>query len=116
MSRQIREKEGRRAEWVAAWWLRLHGWRIMGRRCRTPVGEVDLLARRGAVLACIEVKYRRKRTDLDHAIDRQRLTRVAAAAEWLARQHARPDESIRIDVMLIAPRSLPRHLVNVWHG
>lgn len=114
--RQQREHIGRRAEFWAAWWLRLKGWRIIAQRCRTPVGEVDLLARRGRVLACIEVKYRASSASLDSAIDRQRLRRVAAAAEILTARHARPDDDVRIDVILLSPRRWPVHLVNVWHG
>ena len=116
MKRQIAERNGRRAETIAAWWLRLHGWRIRGVRVRTPVGEVDLIARRGRIVAFIEVKARATAAELDLAIDRRRLTRVAAAANFLAARHAGLRDDIRIDVMLIAPRRLPRHLVNIWHG
>jgi putative endonuclease len=114
--RREAEQRGRRAERLAAWWLRLRGWRIVAVRVRTPVGEIDLIARRFRTLAFIEVKSRATEAELDFAIDRRRLVRVAAAADYLAPRHARPNDDIRIDVMLIAPRRLPRHLVNVWHG
>lgn len=116
MKRQRAERRGRTGEFVAAWWLRLRGWRILATRARCPVGEVDLIARRRAILAFIEVKTRSTRAELDLAIDRPRLTRVAAAANYLAPRYARPTDDIRIDVILLAPRSLPRHLINVWHG
>lgn len=114
MTRAAAEARGRRAERRAAWWLRLHGWRILGERLRVPVGEVDLVARRGRTVAFIEVKWRERAADLDLSIDRHRLRRVAAAAEMLAPRFARPRDDIRIDVMLLAPRRLPRHLVHVW--
>lgn len=114
MTRAAAEARGRRAERRAAWWLRLHGWRIVGQRLRVPVGEVDLVARRGRTVAFIEVKWRDRAADLDLAIDPYRLRRVAAAAEMLAPRFARPHDDIRIDVMLLAPRRLPRHLVHVW--
>ncbi len=114
MTRAAAEARGRRAERRAAWWLRLHGWRILGQRLRVPVGEVDLVARRGRTVAFIEVKWRDRAADLDLAIDHFRLRRVAAAAEMLAPRFARPHDDIRIDVMLLAPRRLPRHLVHVW--
>ncbi|MEZ5708657.1 MAG: YraN family protein [Blastomonas sp.] len=104
------------AEQVAAWWLRLHGWRIVAQRQKTPRGEVDLVARRGRTLAFVEVKLRGKGADLAFAIDEYRLKRVAAAAEILAPRYADRAETIRIDVMLLAPWRLPHHLVNVWHG
>ena len=57
MKRQHAERGGRRAEALAALWLRLKGWTILARRARTPVGEVDLVARRGRTLAELAERY-----------------------------------------------------------
>jgi putative endonuclease len=116
MKRQAAEARGRRAERFAATWLRLKGWKILGQRVRTAAGEIDLVARRSGLVAFIEVKSRATAAELDHAIDDYRLRRVAAAAEILAPRYAQDGDDVRIDVILLAPRSLPRHLVNVWHG
>jgi putative endonuclease len=116
MTRQAAERGGRRAEAVAAWWLRLKGWTILARRVRTPVGEVDLIARRGRTVAFVEVKARSGREAAAVALDEWRLRRVAAAAEALAARYARAGDDLRIDAMLIVPRRLPRHLPNVWQG
>ncbi len=116
MKRQAAEARGRRAERFAATWLRLKGWRILDTRVRTAVGEVDLVARRPGIVAFIEVKNRATAAELDHAIDDYRLRRVAAAAEILAHRYMQDGDDVRIDVILLAPRTLPRHLVNVWHG
>ena len=115
MKRRKAEIRGRRAEAIAAWWLRLHGWRILGERVRNPRGEVDLIARRGRTLAFIEVKARVKDADLATAIDAYRLRRVAAAAESLIHKYSKGTDEVRIDVILVAPWRMPRHLVNVWH-
>jgi putative endonuclease len=116
VKRQRAERGGRRAEWIAAWWLRLHGWRILAQRARTARGEVDLVARRGKVLAFIEVKARATPRDADLALDHYRLRRVAAAAETLAPRYTRPGDDLRIDAMFIVPGHLPRHVPNIWHG
>lgn len=116
MKRQAAEARGRKGEAYAALWLRMKGWRILAERVRTPAGEVDLVAKRGNLVAFVEVKTRGTSAELDHAIDDYRLRRVAAAAEILAPRFAASGEDISIDVILIAPRALPRHLVNVWHG
>ncbi|HEV2079582.1 MAG TPA: YraN family protein [Allosphingosinicella sp.] len=116
MKRQRAERGGRRAEALAALWLQLKGWSVIGRRVRTPRGEVDLVARRGRVLAFVEVKARATAAEADLSLDDYRLRRVAAAAEALAPRYARPGDDIRIDAVYIVPRRLPRHLPNVWQG
>jgi putative endonuclease len=116
MTRRRAERGGRRAERLAAWWLRLKGWRILAIRARTPVGEVDLVARRGRILAFIEVKARASEAAAALALDDYRLRRVAAAAEALAPRYARAGDTIRIDALFMVPRRWPRHMTNVWHG
>lgn len=114
--RQAAEASGRRGERIAAWWLRLKGWRILGTRVRTLAGEVDLVARRGNLIAFVEVKTRKTAAELDFAIDQRRLARVAAAAEVLMPRFAQPGDDIRVDVILLAPGTPPRHIENAWIG
>lgn len=115
-ARAARERDGRRGEALAAWYLRLKGWRILGRRVKTPRGEVDLVARRGRTLCFVEVKWRAKAAEADRAIDPWRLRRVVEAAEALAPRFARAGDDLRVDVLLLAPGRLPRHIVNASLG
>ncbi|QZD92783.1 MULTISPECIES: YraN family protein [Qipengyuania] len=114
MKRQLAERSGRDGERRAAFWLRAKGWQILDERVKTPVGEIDLVAKRGKLVAFVEVKWRRKREELDHAIDQHRLSRVAAAAEAVAHRYAGEGEDIRVDVILLAPGAFPRHIANAW--
>ncbi len=116
MNRAAAEAFGRWGERRAAWWLRLHGWRIVARRVKVRAGEIDLVARRWKTTAFIEVKARNNPADLDFAIDEYRIRRVAAAVDAVSHKYARPTDDIRIDIILITPRKWPRHLTNVWHG
>jgi len=116
MKRRRAERGGRRAEWIAAWWLRLRGWRILAQRARTPLGEVDIVARRGRTLAFVEVKARATAAAADLSLDQFRLRRVAAAAALLAPRYSRSGDDLRIDAIFIVPGCLPRHIPNVWHG
>lgn len=116
MNRRERERKGRRAETLAAWWLRLKGWRILARRVRTPLGEVDLIARRGRILAFVEVKARASNDSAGLALDEWRLRRVVAAAGALAHRYARPGDDLRIDAIFMVPGRLPQHVQNVWLG
>ena len=114
--RKAAERRGRLGESVAALWLSVQGWRIMARRVRTPVGELDLIARRGRTTLFVEVKTRATAGELDFAIDEYRLSRVASAAQMLAPRFARPGDDLRVDVILIAPWALPRRIRNAWVG
>ncbi|NCP17918.1 MAG: YraN family protein [Erythrobacter sp.] len=112
--RERAEKAGRGGEEEAARWLESEGWDILGRRRKTPLGEIDLIARRERLIAFVEVKWRRSVPDLDLAIDERRLERVAAAVGAVAHEYATEGEDIRIDVILLAPGAQPRHIANAW--
>ncbi len=115
-ARQAAEAAGRRGERLAGWWLRLKGWRILDRRVRTAAGEIDLVARKGNLVAFVEVKTRASAADLDSAIDERRLARVAAAAELLMPRYVAAGDDMRVDVILLAPGTRPRHIENAWIG
>lgn len=114
MKRQLAERRGREGERLAAVWMRLKGWQVLAQRVKTPRGEIDLVCRKSGTIAFVEVKWRKRSEDLDHAIDQWRLSRVAAAVECVAHNYAQSGEDIRIDVILLAPGTLPRHIVNAW--
>lgn len=111
-TRAEREAQGRRGERLAAWYLRLKGWRILARRVRTPRGEIDLVVRRGRTVAFVEVKWRASAVEMEQAIDPWRLRRVIAACESVAHRYAADGEDLRVDVLLLAPGRWPRHIVN----
>jgi len=112
--RERAEQRGREGEAEAAMWLANQGWLILAERVKTPRGEVDLIARKGALVAFVEVKWRAKAADLDFAIDEYRLARIAAAAEAIAHNYAGPDDDLRIDVILLAPGRKPTHIINAY--
>jgi putative endonuclease len=84
--RQIAFRTGISAESRAAAFLIAKGFRILARRWKSPVGEIDIVARRRSLLLFVEVKAREKLDDAAWSVtDRQRLRIVAAAEAWLAR-------------------------------
>jgi putative endonuclease len=113
--RRAAERRGKSAELLCLWHLRLKGYRILARRYKTPMGEIDLIARRGDTLAAIEVKARADFDSAGAAITRRQQQRIMRAiAHFLG---GRPDLAMlaaRFDVMLVAPRRWPRHLVDAW--
>jgi putative endonuclease len=102
---------GLSAESRAAAYLVAKGYRIAARRFRSPVGEVDIVARRGRVLVFVEVKAR---ATLDAAAEslqaRQQRRIAAAAAAWLSLNPHDIDKNIRFDAVLVAPGKIPRHI------
>jgi putative endonuclease len=116
LNRQAAEKRGRGAETLACWYLRLKGWRILARRARVTGGEVDIVARRGRLVAFVEVKARATENAAAFSLDQYRLRRVAVAAERLARRYMRDGDDIRIDAIFVIPGRWPKHLTNVWQG
>ncbi|GAB4150434.1 MAG: hypothetical protein Tsb0016_22100 [Sphingomonadales bacterium] len=112
--RQRREVRGRRAERLARLFLWLKGYRCLRARYRSPVGEIDLICRRGRVLAFIEVKARPRLDDAAAAITPPQLARIRrASAHFLASQPGLAECDCRIDAVLVAPGRWPRHLQSI---
>lgn len=111
--RRQREQSGRMAEHIAAVLLCLKGYRILARRYRSKLGEIDLIAVRGRRLAFVEVKRRSNIEAAEAAKTMRQAQRIARAAEqWVWRHPAYRDYEIGLDAMLIVPGHLPRHQPN----
>lgn len=110
-TRQQAERRGRRAEQIAAVYLRAKGFGIIQTRFKTPVGEIDLVARRAQLIIFVEVKWRREVQDALEAVHRPSQIRIARAAGHFNAIH--PEFSSfyqRFDVIALAPWRWPIHL------
>lgn len=115
--RQQAERFGRRAETLCRLLLQLKGYRILASRLRTPLGEIDIVARRGQALAVVEVKGRRDwETAAESVTARQRARLVRAAHAFIAANPHLAGLPLRFDVMLVTPWALPRHIVDAWRS
>ena len=109
-SRRQAWRYGRRAEWLCLWYLRLKGYRILATNLRMTGGEVDIVARRGRVVAFIEVKARRTLDEAREAVRPRQQERVARAAqEFLAARPGLAGLDGRFDALLLAPGRSPRN-------
>jgi putative endonuclease len=109
--RLARYRRGRFSELVAAAVLIARGYRILVRRCRTPYGEIDLIAVRGRRLAFVEVKHRATRAEAEAALTQYQARRIARAADfWVSRNPRYRDHDRGLDAILVLPRRLPVHL------
>lgn len=109
-------RDGLFAETLAAWLLRLKGFRILERRFKCPSGEVDLIARRGQLLVFVEVKRRAHLDEAAFAIHETQMRRIHKAAEtYLTRTASPASLRLRFDAILVAPSGRFRHLTDAWH-
>lgn len=110
-------RRGHRSEWLAAVALMAKGFRILERRYRTRLGEIDLIVRRGDLVLIVEVKARRSLVEAMEAIARQSERRIEAAADiWLSRQPDYGRFSVRFDMVAVLPWRWPVHVENVFYG
>lgn len=113
--RQRRESHGRRAEWIAATWLRCKGYAVLDQRARTPHGEIDIVALRGPILAFVEVKARNLQSAAIEAVTPANRLRIERAARlWAARRQHLAGKNWRFDIMAVTPGRLPHHLRDAW--
>jgi putative endonuclease len=109
--RQVAFRLGLSAESRAAAFLVAKGFRILARRWRSPVGEIDIVARRRRLLVFVEVKARASLDEAAECVTRRQKRRIAAAADaWLAVHPDHPVHDVRFDAMLVAPGCMPRHI------
>jgi putative endonuclease len=105
------------AEGVAAVLLGAKGYRTIARRWKSPVGEIDLVVKRGRLIVFVEVKARKA---LDQAAEsvlvRQRRRIVAAAEAWLAAHPEHAGYDMRFDAVLVSPGRMPQHVVAAFEA
>jgi putative endonuclease len=113
--RRTSERHGRFAETVAALFLNLKGYRTVARRFRSPLGEIDLVMRRGGTLVFVEVKARRTIDAAILAITPTARGRLLRAAESFVSRHPQAaGMRLRFDIVAIRPRRLPHHIVDAF--
>lgn len=116
-TRQRHEKRGHRGERLAAIALLLKGYRIVARRYKTRLGEIDLIARRGDLVIIVEVKVRPTLIAAMEAIGRMSERRIEAAADlWLMKQRDHARLSLRFDMVAIVPWRWPIHVANIFQS
>jgi putative endonuclease len=109
--RKIAFRFGLSAESRAAAYLVAKGYRILARRFKTALGEIDIVAIRRGVLVFVEVKARDSFDAAAEAISKRQQNRIIAAAQlWLAAHPEDAMRDMRFDVVLVVPGRLPRHL------
>lgn len=117
-SRQAAERRGHHSESLAALWLRLKGYRILERRLKTRLGEIDLVAAAPFGPVCfIEVKARALAAAAAESVTAAQQARIArAACLYLAGRPHLSRRGARFDIIAIAPGALPMHHRDAWRA
>jgi putative endonuclease len=102
------------AEYLAAVYLWLKGYKIIARRFKTKMGEIDLIAQKGKTIICVEVKYRGDMDSALGAVSEFSRRRIENAARIYMSQSRRMDMSVRFDVIAITWPFFIRHIDNAW--
>ncbi len=113
--RRAAYRHGHLAETAALLLLLAKGYRPLARRYKTPLGEVDLVVKRGRLIAFVEVKARALQRDALESVGAQSERRIADAADlWLARHPAASGHDLRYDMVIVQPWRLPRHIPDAF--
>lgn len=108
-------QRGKEGERLAALWLRMKGYRILVERYKCPYGEIDLIIKRGKVIAFVEVKSHKTLTASLYAITPRQQRRISQAAElWLQENGTDQHRDYRFDALIVAKGKPPQHIVNAW--
>lgn len=108
-------RRGILAEYAALLWLTCKGYWPVALRYKTPVGEIDVVVRRGSKLVFVEVKARATTADAAYAIHAKNQSRVVRASQYFLASHPEYGHcEVRFDAVLIAWYARPKHLVNAF--
>ena len=108
-------RRGHVSEYLAALYLLAKGYRIRAIRYRTKLGEIDIIARRGDLVVCVEVKARRDVGSAVFAVTGTAQHRIRAASDiWLSRQPDAHRLSLRYDIVAVLPWRLPKHFTDAF--
>ena len=114
-----RHRRGMEGERLALAYLTSCGWDVEAHRYRLGRHDVDLIVRRGGVVAFVEVKSRSGNafgSPLE-AVGWQKRRAIARVAEVWRQRHGRPSDSYRFDVLTVVwDGSAPRleYIPDAW--
>jgi putative endonuclease len=117
LKRQKAETLGKKGEFIASIFLRLKFYFILEKNYKTPFGEIDLIIKRGNVIAFVEVKTRNNKIHIGNALLAVNKNRISRAANhYLMNNAGIVKNDLRFDVIFLAPKSFPLHLMGAFEN
>lgn len=112
-------RKGKRAEFLARWYMILHGYRIIARNYvigrGTTAGEIDFIAKKGKTVVFVEVKQRQTLDSAAYAITHDQQRRLIRGAECFIKNNPQFQRfNLRFDAILVVLPWQIRHIKNAW--
>ena len=105
------------AEKITMLFLRLKGYQILAWRYKTYFGEIDIVAKKGKIIAIVEVKARRSDSDFEEVLRPRQMQRIKKAADFfLSRNSKFHDHQIRFDFVFVNQFFWPQHYKNFFEA
>jgi putative endonuclease len=115
--RQEAERRGHVAEFLALWFLRFKGYRLLAQRFKSSSGEIDLVMRKGETTVFVEVKARQSLDEAVIAVTPLQAKRISsAAAQWMSRDRKAASGFCRFDIVAVSSNFWPTHIENAFYG
>ena len=102
------------AEWIAILLLKIKGYHILKTRYQRKLGEIDIIARKKTILIAVEVKWRKKASQIEGALLSKQRRRIENALLLFLKSYTFPYQGIRFDLILILPYQWPKHIKDAW--
>lgn len=113
-TKQQAEHRGRTAEMLAVLLLKVKGYSILAQRFRCAAGEIDIIASKSDMFIFVEVKARENTGAALESISPKQRKRIESAAEVWLQSETSQSFAVRFDVITVAPRALPAHMMDAW--
>lgn len=114
------KSSGSLAEFIARCYFRFKGYSILAKNLsvatKSPIGEVDFIAKKGNTIIFIEVKKRQSIEKAKYAIKPIQQKRIVNAAKVFIKNHPSYQQcNIRFDAVLIKLPFQILHIKNAWN-
>ena len=104
------------AENLAQAYLIVKGYRILEKRYKTKMGEVDIIAKKKKSIIFIEVKSRQTQRQALESITLIARRRIQGAALQYMSHKKLTDTAMRFDLITVVPPFNIQHLDNAWQA
>ena len=102
------------AEGVCCFYLKCLFYKILERRCKTPLGEIDIIAKKGKKIIFIEVKARKSKDEQEVLTSKQKYRIINASNYYISKKSEFQGLNLRFDLIIFNNALAFKHIKNAW--